>query len=188
MKIKTAVISLLILMGCVGAGYYFWHHFYEHTSFKIRDFDYQTDGQAIDALFHKGDNFYWMIGGRPEHRSEYSVDFMLRYRSSSQYEKKYNLILKTILVDGRIAGLLAYHPESSRVWRLLFLIVDQDFRGRGFAKKMLKYAVDDMLARGAIQLVVYTRNNNFKAQKMYTDFGFKQVGTSNEGVHYSWNP
>lgn len=188
MKIFHKIIfSCIVAIGIFGC-YVLWKNNQQKSlsGFVIRDFDYDKDHQAIDDLFHKGDNFYWMVateGGFP-----YSIDFMLRYNTSSQFEKKRDMIMKVAVMDGSIAAFFAYHPLSGRTWKLLFLLVDQDFRRQGIAKKILKYAVDDMLNRGALRIDLGTRDNNFKAQSLYKNFGFKFIDTdpASHFVHFSW--
>ncbi|MBP7854453.1 GNAT family N-acetyltransferase [Candidatus Babeliales bacterium] len=166
------------------SGYFIWSHLYQ-DALKIRSFNFDKDAASVDALFHKGDNWYWMICNA--NSAHYSMDFFLRYQTSSQAEKKYDMVSKVATFDERVVGFLAYYPDSQRVWRLLFLIVDHDFRGQGIAKKLLKYAVEDMLHRGAIEIILYTRNNNFKAQSLYKNFGFKVLRSDSEGMHFIWH-
>lgn len=182
MQIIKKLILFVVLVVSIGLGYYFWSK-PSNDSLKIVDFNFERDAQAIDALFHKGDNFYWMIAGNPE----YSVQFMLKHATSSQDEKRHDLILKSAMLDGNLVGFLAYHSKSVHVWRLLFLIVDQDFRKRGIAKKLLHFAVTDMIAHGALKITLFTRNNNFKAQALYKNFGFKVIDSDSIGVWLSWN-
>lgn len=188
--IKTRLIAVVLaLVLSLGVVYYAWKYVDSKTSLVIQDFNYEKDHVAVDELFHKGDNFYWMIydGGVS---STYSVDFMLKYKTPYRHEKVSILVLKVAKVDGKIAGFLAYYPKSAYVWQMLFVLVDQDFRRQGIARKMVKYAMDDMVARGAILINVGTRDNNFKAQSLYTSFGFKftEADEHSKGFwHYVWH-
>ena len=116
----------------------------------------------------------------------YCVDHMLRYKTSSQYEKKHDLIIKVMELDNKIAGFTAYYPKSAHTWQFLFLLVDQDFRRQGVAKKLLTYAVHDMVARGAIKIDLVTRIENQKAQALYKKFGFVQVNQTKQHVMMTW--
>lgn len=184
MKIFRMLIVAVVLSGCLGVGYYFWVSKNVDTSFVIRDFDYDSDHQIIDDLFHKEDNWYWMIS--TPMTNHYSIDFMLRYKTSSQESKNRDMILKVATVHGKIAGFLAYYPLSQRSWQLLFLMVDQEFRRQGIARKLLDFAVRDMVRRGALRVDIATRNNNFRAQNLYTSFGCKLVDSDAAFVHFSW--
>ncbi|MBP6892106.1 GNAT family N-acetyltransferase [Candidatus Babeliales bacterium] len=180
--IKKIIIFVLIIIGC-GAGYFYWQlKTQQNDTLKIIDTNFEHDADAIDALFHKGDNFYWMVAGNPD----YSVKFMLEHATTSQYEKRHDLILRSAMIDGKLVGFAAYYKISQHVWRLLYLIVDQDFRKQGIAKKLLNSTIEEMVQRGALKVILFTRNNNFKAQSMYKKFGFKIVDTDEIGVWMSW--
>lgn len=190
MKIFRMLVVVGILSACLGIGYYFlnsYGFFASHAqdeSFIIRDFNYDRDHQVVDDIFHKEDNWYWMIS--TEMTNQYSIDFMLKYKTSSQQSKKRDMILKVATVDGKVAGFLAYYPLSQRSWQLLFLLVDQDFRRKGIARKLLDFAVCDMVRRGALRVDIATRNNNFRAQNLYTSYGCKLVDSDASFVHFSW--
>ncbi|MBI2353223.1 GNAT family N-acetyltransferase [Candidatus Dependentiae bacterium] len=177
---KFIIFICFVLVG--GAFLYFYRY---HSQESIRDMSFQSDFKAIDALFHKGDNWYWLICNA--NQNCYSVDFLLRYKTSSQYEKRFDLIAKVIELEGKIAGFTAYYPKSKYTWQFLFLLVDQDFRRQGIAKKLLTYAVKDMLSRGAIKIDLVTRVENVKAQSLYKNFGFKVVDSTEEHVYMTWH-
>lgn len=158
---------------------------YRRVNNSIRDFDYNKDHNNIDALFHKGDNWWWLICN--ELLDKYSVDHTLKYRSSSQYDKRFDLTMKVFDSGGEIAGFTAYYPKSQYTWQYLFLLVDQDFRRQGVAKKLLTYAVNDMVSRGAVKIDLVTRVENVKAQDLYKKFGFRQTGQTNQHVMMTWH-
>jgi len=151
---------------------------------EIQDFNFEIDSADVEALFHKGDNWYWMLPNSL--LNKYSVDHMLRNRSSSQQSLNHDLVLKVLRIDGKLAAFLAYFKLSEHVWQLLFLMVDQDFRRQGIAKKILKFTVEDMLHRGAYKVFLATRNNNFRAQSLYKNFGFKQTDSDEQFLFFSW--
>lgn len=183
--IKFIIFCMLAAL-FVSAGIFFWHKnsSASETNFDIKDFNFDRDSANVDELFHKGDNWYWMLHNGI--LNTYSLDFTLRNKSSSQSEKLNNLVMKVLRVDGKLAGFLAYYPHSKHVWQLLFLLVDQDFRRQGIAKKLLKFALGDMAHRGAIKVDLATRNNNFRSQGLYKGFGMKQTGSDEQFVFFSW--
>lgn len=185
MKIVKVFFAIAVIAIACSAGYYLYQRDgFGDSSLKIQDFQLDKDGAAIDELFHQGDNWYWMICN--ESSATYSVDFMLRNKSSVQYEKRRDLIIKVAKKDNKIVGFLAYFPKSAHVWHLLFLLVDKDFRRQGIAKKLLKFVVNDMVHRGALRVDLATRNNNFRAQSLYKNFGFKQTHIDEEFAEFSW--
>jgi len=187
---KILITSALFIAITAISLYVFKPSFFDrqNSGFVIREFNYDKDHQAVDDLFHKDDNWYWMIS--TQNTDTYSIDFTMKYKTSSQQIKKYDMILKVATVDGKVAGFCSYYPKiagSNKVWQLLFLIIDQDFRRQGIAKKLLTYAVEDMAKRGAIRIDIATRNNNFRAQNLYKGFGAKLVDSCDgDFVHFSW--
>lgn len=179
------IIGLIgIAIACV-AGYYFFKPQQNDSGFAVHDFNFEKDADSIKDLFAKGDNRYWLLYSQIN--QTYSVDFLLRYRTSNQQNKNYDLTIKVATVDGKFVGFLAYFPLSKLVWRLLFLAVDQDFRRQGVAKKMLDYAVRDMVAKGAVKVELATRNNNFRAQNLYLGYGFKLTESNDMFVYMAWH-
>ncbi len=184
MRIMHKIIIAIIFVFCSSLMLYVWKYKNSQTGLQIKQFEYATDAQAVDELFHKGDNFYWMVAGNPD----YSVDFMLKYATSSQYEKKQNMILKVAKLNDKVVGFLGYYPQSAHVWRLLFVLVDQDVRRQGVGKKIVKFALQDMIAKGALQVRLCTWENNFRSQGLYAGLGFK-FSHKEDGnvVWFTWN-
>jgi len=176
----------MLVAVCLATGMFFLQKNKSQDSVagEIQDFNFEQDSAQVDDLFHKGDNWYWMLHNGI--LNTYSVDHMLRYKSSSQRDKLHDLTLKVLKIDGKLAGFLAYYPHSQHVWQLLFLLVDQDFRRQGIAKKLLKYSLEDMARRGALKINIATRNNNFRSQGLYKGFGIKQTGGDEQFVFFSW--
>lgn len=176
------VIALMISLASSGIILFYK----KQSSSGIRNFNFDKDAAAVDALFHKDDNLYWLLNDYSL-KHGFSMDHMLRYRSSSQHEKLYNLVLRILEVDGKIAGFVGYHPNSMYIWQLLWLAVDQDYRRQGIAKKLLNYAVEDMVRRGAIKIELATRPVNVRAKALYNQFGFKQVDEDQDFAYFSWH-
>lgn len=183
MRFWQYIVAALVVCACVAFGLTFY---YKGDSDTIRNFNFEKDFKQVETLFHKGDNWYWMISDYSR-KVGYDLDFALRYQSSSLEEKRHDLITKVLEVEDKVAGFMAYYPKSPYTWQFLFLLVDQDFRGKGIAKQLLSYAVEDMLRLGAIKIDLVTRVDNARAQGLYQNFGFKQGITTEEHVYMSWH-
>ena len=151
-----------------------WYGFvwisYDHG---IVDYKESRDKIAIKKMFH--DDWKMLYYGDWDQISEtdFNVDFMLDNHSSSQHSANSNLILKVLRESGQTVGFLAYYPYW---WHMLFLIVDQDHRGKKYAARLVQFFIDDSVARGAIKLSTFTRLANTKARAVYEgQFGFKDV-------------
>jgi ribosomal protein S18 acetylase RimI-like enzyme len=148
--------------------FYSWF-FYDNG---IVDYVASRDKIAIKKMF--ADDWKMLISD--ESMNTYSVDFMLDNRSNLQHAKSDKLILKVLRERGKTIGFLAYYPKSSYWWHLLFLVIDKDHRKQGYATKMIQFVIDDMIARGAAKITIFTRLANTKARALYEGkFGFKDI-------------
>lgn len=166
MKLVLAIVAAIILSFCV----YAWN-FYDNG---VVDYKPWRDKDAVKKIFH--DDWQWLQYGDwgTITEDDFDVDFMLDNRSSSQYSAHSNLILKVYRDAGKTVGFLAYYPKSAYAYQMLFLIVDKDHRGKGYASKLIQYFMDDSIARGAVKLLTFTRVANSRARSLYEGkFGFK---------------
>lgn len=164
MKIILLVLGLLIST-------FFTYSWFRYDN-GIINYVESRDKDAIKAMF--SDEWKMLISD--ESMDSYSVDFMLDNRSPMQHAKSDKLILKVLRENGQTVGFLAYYPKSAFWWHLLFLVVDKDHRKKGYATKMLQFTIDDMIARGAVKITIFTRLANTKARALYQGkFGFKDI-------------
>lgn len=143
----------------------------------IVDYVEQRDKDSIKKMFH--DDWQLLYYGDFDKISEddFSVDFMLDNRSSSQCRANHNLILKVLRENNKTVGFVAYYPRSPYWWHMLFLMVDADHRRLGYASKLIQFMIDDVVVRGAIKVTTFTRLVNTKARSLYEDkFKFKDIG------------
>lgn len=175
-KFITMLMIIVALM-VVGFFGYAWS-FYDNG---IVDYNKDRDKAAVKKMFH--DDWKLLYYGDMDKISEddFDVDFMLDNRSSSQYAVHSNLVLKVLRESGEAVGFLAYYPKSLYSWHMLFLIVDKEHRGKGYASKLIQFFIDDSIARGAIRLSTFTRLINTPARALYEGkFGFKDIGHHEE--------
>ena len=167
-------ITMFLVIGYCG---YAWTY-YDNG---VIDYKAWRDKSAIKKMFH--DDWKLLYYGDWDKLSEadFNVDFMLDNRSSSQHAAHSNLTLKVLREAGQTIGFLAYYPKSPYWWHMLFLIVDKDHRGKGYASKLVQFFIDDSVARGAIKLTTFTRLINTSARAVYEGkFGFKDIGHHEE--------
>ena len=68
------------------------------------------------------DNIYWLLG--EEIVDSYSVDWALKYRTSSQIEKLNNLVMKVWRQHDEIIGFIGYYLYVPVHW-VVVLVVDK---------------------------------------------------------------
>ncbi len=59
-------------------------------------------------------------------------------------------------------------------------------RGKGFAQKLMQYAIDDMRRLGAKKITLITRTSNTSAQKLYNRIGFKEIYRDEGYVYFEY--
>lgn len=59
---------------------------------------------------------------------------------------------------------------------ILNIAVHPDFRRKGIAKSLLFFTLNSMEERGVKEVFLEVRRSNVSAQKLYKDFGFKEIG------------
>lgn len=77
--------------------------------------------------------------------------------------------------DGEIvgyAGLRAVVPEGD----VQTMAVDERLWGRGVGRALLTALLDEAGLRGITHMFLDVRDDNPRAQKLYTDFGFTRIG------------
>lgn len=149
----------------------------------IVDFIAVRDRKAIHKMFK--DDWDLLISDANQER--YSVDLMLDKRTPYQDIILDKLTLKVLRKDNKTVGFAAYYPHSMFSWQLLFLVIDKEYRRKGYASKMLDYVMKDMVKRGAIKIELATRLRNTKARAMYKDkFKFKPLREYPPYIDYVW--
>lgn len=152
--------------------------------YSISDFDDKRDTQEIVKIFDR--DMYWLVAS-PEY---FSVEFMLKYRAPIQ-ELRYTgrLKIKVCRTQDRFVGFTAYYMETARQGVLLFLDVNPEFRGKhkGYAEKLLRYALADLKTMGARQVKLVTRTDNQPSQGLYKRVGFYETSRNNGFVYLQYD-
>jgi len=59
---------------------------------------------------------------------------------------------------------------------IMNLAVHPDYRGRGYASKLITHTVSHVVRRNISEFFLEVRESNINAQRLYTKFGFKVIG------------
>lgn len=138
------------------------------------------DKQAIKDLF--AHNTWYLLGD--EIAQSYDVDFMLDHKSSVQYAKHNDLRLTVLQQAGSVVGFCGVYKTGLFVGKVLFIVVDQEHRGKGFAKKLLGEALSYLFEQEhCAKVTLVTRIENTAARSLYEKMGFVVSG-QDEYVEY----
>lgn len=147
----------------------------------IVDYQPKRDRQFIIDAFKK--DWYWLI---TDYSPDFDVPFLLDHRSPRAQDMSDAglLIIKTYLEEGKPIGFVMYYPRGLKLGQLLFLGVDEGHRGKGIARQLSVYALNDMKQMGMLGVKLTTRTDNTKARKLYESLGFKQIWTDGAYINY----
>jgi ribosomal protein S18 acetylase RimI-like enzyme len=180
-RLKKIILLLSItLAACGSIGTYVYYT--NINQGPIYDFNPARDTQPIMDIFNQ--NWYWLLAS-----PDSSPAFMIKHRTHDSNPLHFgSLHIKVLREQDRLAGFAAYFMQNPQEGRLLFLAVDQKFRGKGYGKILAEYAMKELFAMGATHLALWTRVSNLPAQRIYKDLGFKEVFDENGYVFFEYWP
>lgn len=177
-RIKKIIIGCLLLGITTLGGFYFYRTHIQAQG-PVYEFNEDRDTQAILDLFKK--DYYWLVEG------DYNPAAMLHYRAPNGNPfRKGQMHIKVLRDNNEFVGFVAYYKKSSTEWKFNFIALEHAFRGKGFAQKLMQYAVDDMKRMGAKKISLVTRTSNIAAQKLYDRMGFKETYRDDGYVYFEY--
>ena len=178
--IRSAFVGALsaLLLSTFAAGIWWYSH-----ADGIYPYCSDRDRETVISLFDK--NWYWLVS---EGSISFSPEYMLDNRASSRSpEHVGNLNLFVYRAENNTAGFLAYYRKSALRGFILFLVVDDAYRGRGYARQLLEYALNDLKNQGVAQIELVTRLSNEKARGLYLGAGFHEIWRDEGYVRYEYD-
>lgn len=172
-KIIFAMSVVLTISCCV---YFF---VIPKSDLEIKNYSDARDREFIFDGFKKDE--YWLVTylGFP-------VDFMLNTMSPRPNDPEYygKLNIRVLLLKDKPVGFVTYYKKKFYEAQIQFLYVDGQYRGKGYAKKLIDYVCADLKKQGIsiVKLVTYT--NNFAALKLYKKIGFKESYRDEKLVYF----
>ncbi len=168
---------MLASLSLAGAGTALY--FYIYPICRICNYQPTTDRTVFIDLFNK--NRYWLTTNE-----DYSAEHMLDTRSPNDYQEQFigKLTIKAARVNGKSVGFVAYYKKKFYEGFILFLLVAKEYRGKSYATKLLKYAINALFEDHALVVRLVTRTNNYAAMKVYERAGMKETHRSNGFVYF----
>ncbi len=179
-KQRIIIFSIMCALA-IAAGGAAWLLLYRDAGPPIIEFDIKRDGKAIIESFER--DWEWLI---PGDRDSFSPELMLAYRAPQQnplYAGRMNI---KVMRDGdKLIGFVTWYMKDVHTGFLNFVDVNPEYRGKGYAEKLVKNAMDAMIADGAQKLTMVTWPYNTRARGVYDRLGWHVVKTDNQ-VHYEY--
>jgi ribosomal protein S18 acetylase RimI-like enzyme len=161
-KVLTILIFTAALL--VGGGYYVATHYYGITPYRPSDKPVLTEILQTD--------WYWLVS---EDSYDFSPEYMFAHRAAVPSYPDNSLHIYVYRVQGKPAGFVTYYRESGCKGKVQFLAVAREHRKKGYAYKLLSFALEDALKHGICTIELVTRTTNHSAQRVYRKLGFKQT-------------
>jgi ribosomal protein S18 acetylase RimI-like enzyme len=168
--IKITALLLALSFGGLALYYYLPRLSTTVAPEKIQDYDEARDKQEILDIF-KTDK-YWLLSS-----PDYSAEHMLSTRSPNKDDARYfgKLSIKVLHEADKFVGFVTYYMKNFFIGTVLFLDVKPEFRGKGYAQQLMRYAIDGLKKQGASIVTLVTRSENYAAQAVYKKMGFTKT-------------
>ena len=178
---NKARIALLVSFITVFALVVYFTFFFKKTCGPVEDYVATRDRGAVIELFKA--NWYWLIAS-----SDFSTEFMLDHKAPDKNPRYIgSLRFKVLRVDNQLVGFTASYMKKKGLGRILFLVIDERYRGKGYADILMKCTMDDLITLGSRRIILLTRESNVKAQSVYRRLGFQQYKYDPQGfVHFEY--
>lgn len=169
----AAFAGLLIL----GGGY--WYFVGRNNA--VQDYLPARDRSALEAIFEQ--NYYWMINiPYKEALEDFGHDLDgVEHKNGGDKTSTYHWLVYR--ENGVVKGFATYFFKPGDIGKILFLAVDEKFRGAGCAKRLMQRTIERLEQGGAKVIEIVVRTENYRAQNLYRKLGFVTAGVEEEFVH-----
>ena len=141
------------------------------TQDSFREFDTSKHMQFVKDIFKK--DIYWLVA--TEEIPDFSVDKTFTYALPSEDPKYWGkLISKVFYEKNEPIGFVSYYKKRPYRGVILFVSIKEEYKGKGYSKKLVKYACKELKNMGCKSVELVTRTNNIRAINLYTGLGFKE--------------
>lgn len=161
----------------------FWWFSHSYSQFKIEPFVYERDMPDIKELFDA--NWYWLMGSPKEAYSPNYLTYVFKFRTPGANPMKHNTLQIHVIRDNNhVAGFTAFFKKTATIGQILFVAVHNAYRNKGLGDKLFRYAKNELIKQGSTQLILLTRTDNERAQRLYKRNGFSEAYSDAPGFIY----
>ena len=176
-QITAVVLALVFITG----GSYYW--FAQRTSALIFPYEAERDRAELIEIFKQ--NWFWLTTNPDEQDAVASFARNLDTRSSSDSPfERGNLTIMVYRDNEATKGFIAYHRSSWSSAKILYLVVNEQYRKAGYAKALMQYALDDLKYQNYARVELLTRVCNVRAKGLYKKFGFVSNWSDEQYITY----
>jgi [ribosomal protein S18]-alanine N-acetyltransferase len=99
-----------------------------------------------------------------------------------KYSKNFRTIFYVIKSQDKVAGYCIYCLRPVISFKgfgkgsvINEIVIDRNFRGKGFAERLLKETIEEMKLNGILSILLYVNISNQSAIKLYEKIGFRKT-------------
>ena len=126
------------------------------------------------------DKSNWVKCYRLELHPEQVGNLATNLETIAQSAFEEHFILRCIMKGEKVVGMLAWCPEVDEPIEGLFwlfrLMIEKSEQGKGYGRRAVELAIDEMKARGATAIRISCKPHNLVAKSCYLSIGFKEIG------------
>lgn len=100
----------------------------------------------------------------------------------ASYSKKLRKIFYVIMSQDKVVGYCIYYLKPTLSFKgfekksvICSIATDKNFRGKGFAERLLKESIEEMKLNGISSILLYVNINNQPAIRLYEKIGFQKI-------------
>lgn len=174
------ILSTLFLVTACALG--IWLYTASYQSGPIYTFNQQRDLEQMVQLFEK--NRSWLTYQRYSDPA-----FLFINKTPSYRDPRFMGAMEVkVMRDGtNLIGYTTYYVDEEGKGKILFVVVDEQYRGKRYAQQLIEHALQDFKKRGLKYAYLVTRVDNFSAQKAYERMGFFETDRDDTYVTYGYN-
>lgn len=148
----------------------------------IYSFKPSRDLKQMVDLFEK--NRSWLTYQKYSDPAFLFVNKTPSYRDSRLMGKMETSVMR----DGdNLIGYTCYYIDLDNKGKILFLVVDEKYRGKRHAQQLLQVAMNYFKKHGLTYAYLVTRNDNIRAQKAYLRMGFFETERDDTYVTFGYH-
>lgn len=148
----------------------------------IYAYEEQRDFPAMLDLFER--NLYWLT----PYPDSSNFKFYMKYKTHSYNPLDFGKMkIKVLRERNQLVGFITYYMDTPTIGDILFLVVDEQFRGKRYGQKLLEYAINDLVSMGAQTIELVTRPENKAGHKLYERVGFYETGRNHIHTYHRYN-
>jgi ribosomal protein S18 acetylase RimI-like enzyme len=178
-RIIRVVSAFLLIAACAGG---LWLYSASGEQGPIYAFNQKRDLKQMVTLFEKNRSFL-------TYQRYSDPAFLFVNKTPSYRDPRFvgSMEIKVMRDGNDLIGYTTYYTDEDGKGKILFVVVDEKYRGKRYAQQLIECALKDFKKWGLTYAYLVTRVDNIPAQKAYTRMGFFETERDSTYVTFGYN-